>query len=466
MKNKVIILFLLLCLLPSIALAGTAYYVDCSSSSNGNGTFENPLNDIRSVNNFKFSTGDDVYFKVNTTCDIDSNDNYLKIDWNGSNNDWVIIGAYYGNGKFGLNGNDRPIFDGDFTYPSTDYTGIIDKQNGSITNGYVRIQDIKIKESRWHGIIFQRVNHFAVSNCYTSQTRARGIIAARSSYGEITDNIIERASYNNYPGAGVVITAMDTAGQADNILVARNTMFHCFEGFGLYKKPRYVTLEDNVIYDNRRNGIYLDAAKYCVVRHNLVYFSRDTGNWEGPSPGIWIQNESERGYCHTGNHEIYGNLVAYATNGIQISCQQSNCGQTGLKIYNNTIVDSERYNFKFYGVDENWSNNFIKNNISWTISGGKHADNYSPIGVVWDTNNFDDPVSGNASRNALIHDPELNKTSGWRTIEPGTARKEWFISNNSTNIMYSTGALTGYVGQQSAVASGEPPSPSKLRIVE
>ena len=81
MKAIKLTITLLLCLLPSLVLAGTAHYVNCSAGANGNGSYTSPWNNISSVNNHSFSTGDDVYFKVNTTC-IPSE--RLEIDWDGS----------------------------------------------------------------------------------------------------------------------------------------------------------------------------------------------------------------------------------------------------------------------------------------------------------------------------------------------------------------------------------------------
>lgn len=102
MKAIKLTITLLLYLLPSLAFAGTAHYVDCSAGTNGNGSYASLQNNIYSVNSHSFSTGEDLYFKVNTTCTPSVK---FMIDWNGSSGDQVIIGAYYGNGQFGLNGN-------------------------------------------------------------------------------------------------------------------------------------------------------------------------------------------------------------------------------------------------------------------------------------------------------------------------------------------------------------------------
>ncbi|MFE9602874.1 right-handed parallel beta-helix repeat-containing protein [Streptomyces hokutonensis] len=48
--------------------AGTSYYVDCSASSNGNGTSASPWNSVTAVNSTTFAAGDSVLFKAGTTC--------------------------------------------------------------------------------------------------------------------------------------------------------------------------------------------------------------------------------------------------------------------------------------------------------------------------------------------------------------------------------------------------------------
>ena len=79
-----------------MALAGTAHYVDCNAGKNGNGSYASPWNNITSVNSHGFSTGDDVYFKVNTTCTLNADSDRMQVDWSGTSKDRVIIGCYDG----------------------------------------------------------------------------------------------------------------------------------------------------------------------------------------------------------------------------------------------------------------------------------------------------------------------------------------------------------------------------------
>ena len=112
----------------------------------------------------------------------------------------------------------------------------------------------------------------------------------------------------------------------------------------------------------------------------------------------------------------------------------ANCYQNDNLIYNNTIVDSTEYNIRIYDKGKGgWSGNEIKNNISLTLTAGSnHVSGANTAGVTWSNNLFDENPGGNAATNAVIGDPKLLKTSGWRSIPPGTAiGKEWSIQPGS-----------------------------------
>jgi hypothetical protein len=180
-------------------------------------------------------------------------------------------------------------------------------------------------------------------------------------------------------------------------------------------------------------------------------------------------------YCHSGEHKIYGNLIAGVSRAVQIGSANKSCGQKNIEIYNNTVVDPESYGIKLYDPNSNWSGNQFKKNIVWLPSSGSaYSSHNSPTGFNFDSNNFygKGSPSGNLANGAIVENPDLSKTSGWRNIEPGAAKLEWFLPENSLVIQNSIGALsslTGTSGQQYFVAnddSPKPPPPSKLKIVE
>ena len=445
MKTIKFFLTLSIFLLPSLAFAGTAYYVDCSAGNNGNGSYANPWNNILSVNSKSFNKGDDVYFKVNTTCTLTSDSDRLQVDWGGTSADRAIIGAYYGDGKFGLNGNSRPIIDGNSDgnevnggeYPGS-YQGVIEVYSES--TDYITIQDLKIQYSGGLGIEVNFADNINVDNCYVYRTTQDGIIYGGGAgggvqVGVISNNVVENVGYPDYSGTGasITLTGANTEGYTEEITITGNTVLASKqEGIGLYKAITDSIVEYNTVYDIRTAHIYIDAGKRNIIRYNLVYKSTSYP-FSSTTYGISINNETLRRYCWSGDNEVYGNLVAGHRIGINLGCEITSCTDVGVpyakcpgdfsdynchsgtKIYNNTLVDN-LYNFRNWNPSSDDSIE-IKNNISWTITGGTaHAHNYSPAGVTWSHNLFDDSVTGKAATNAVIGDPALKKSSGWRSL--------------------------------------------------
>ena len=392
---------------------------------------------ISRVNDHSFDTGDDVYFKCGETW---SGTN-LSIDWNGSGNDRTIIGAYYNNGgipAYGVSGS-RPIIDGsNWTFPSSE-KGLIDCTNN--TGGFITIKDLYVKHSKYYGIIIKNCGiKNLVENCYVYRSKMHGIILGRVNNSTVTRCTVEESSYLTKPMGGIVVSAYGIEGRADNNTISYNTVFHAYEGInGASRKARWSIVEYNVVYDCRSFHIYVDASKFAIVRYNLSYSSSDTSSWNGPSYGIVVDNENARGYCYTGGNEIYGNLVAFNRYGISLLNEyqrktNSNCTQDDNIVYNNTIIDSAGYNIRVWDAGKNnWSGNEIKNNISLTVTAGSfHVYGSNSTGVTWSNNLFDENPGGNAATNAVIGDPKLLKTSGWRSIPPGTATgTEWSIQAGS-----------------------------------
>lgn len=442
-----VLLFAVLTLFSSLAFAGTAFYVDCSAGSDGNGSYASPWNNIASVNNHSFNTGDDVYFKVNTTCTPDAE---FIIDWDGTEGDRVIIGAYYGNGQFGLNGNSRPIIDGQHTVPAGPYGALI-RASATELSGYMTVQDLHLHKSNTAAIVMKYVDNIIVDNCYTYQSVQQGIIFVRVDTGTISNNVVEEASYAAAPlkstgkGAAIALTSMDIEGATTNVVVSGNKVFHGHEAIGLYKMVTNCTVEHNHVYDNDSYQIYIDAGYNNTIRYNFVYGSVDWADWGyGPyaAPAAIVVNcEQQRvnqypdRYPYGGSNKIYGNLIAFTNDGIVLYDQAEGFAHTNEKIYNNTIVDC-RWSIRI-GDNSGWSGNEIKNNISWTITKGDswHLGGESgKSGITWSHNNFDDPVSANAANNAKIYDPQLTKISGWRFIQPGSAKGSyWSLQEGSQN---------------------------------
>lgn len=291
MKKFIFILTTILILLYSQIWAGVAHYADLGDAGSTNaGTFAEPFNTIALINAHAFAEGDDLYFAADMDETVDT---YLDIDWDGTSGDRIIIGAYYGDGLFGLNGNARPILNGNQTIPAiTGWDGLIDKQDGT---GYVTVQDIRIDYSGYYGMIFKNQTNINVDNCYVYRARKAGIMYMSVDTGTIEDNTVEEASYLQSPVAGIVMSGGNYAGNTTDILCRKNKVFHCYEGIGLYKSagPDNI-VEYNTVYDNRSYQIYVTTgASNNIVRYNLVYQSTDAvALWGGRDSGIVLNCEA------------------------------------------------------------------------------------------------------------------------------------------------------------------------------
>ena len=457
------ILILLILMFPALGLAGTGvHYADCSLSTGDNdgSSPANAFQSIATINSHSFATGEDLYFKVGTTCDASST--RFNVDWAGSSGNQAIIGAYYGENQFGLNGNTRPIIDGNELNP-TNQSGLIRVywSTGSGTPGYVTIKDLHVLDSgtragESYGIEFQRqwespgygTDYNTVENCKITNSAGQGIIIARGSYNTIENNIIIGAcDYGvKTSGASIEITAMGVQGLGDYNVVRGNITSEGYEGIGVYKGCRYTTIEKNSVRDFKSYHIYQGNSELSTIRYNLVYGSSSKPENERLIV-VNCEGHIEGQIKVTGSAEIYNNLVAGSSVGITLTSNcvdmgpwdppQADVLQSNNKVYNNIVVDcTDNYHFKNTGTG-----NLIKNNISWLLTGGgSHIqnDNCSPTGVTWDNNLFSgDPYTagtGDCETNAVKDEgsyaaPGLSKTSGWRSLTAGA------VTGNEFNFM-------------------------------
>jgi len=446
------------------------YYVNCEDSGSTNvGTYNNPFNSMSTINGYSFSTGDDLYFKVNTTCTLASASDRLQVDWGGTSGNRAIIGCYDGNGDFDcgtvelVDGN-RPIIDGNGAYPNVNY-GIVDVQDVSID--YITIQDLKLQNTggtgKGAGVYVAFADNVNTDNCWIYRTRSCIAYAANWGVNDGVDTGIisnNMCAYQGYPeysgvGAAIEITASARYGVTTNITVTGNHIHNgIYEGIGFYKGVTNCVAEYNIVRDMRSFHLYFGQAKNCTFRYNLVYESSDqaSGSFTELEFALASDIESFQDYTYNGDNEIYGNLVAGMSIGVSMGCQiATKCTGVGTpytqctgnnraachgntKIYNNTFVDN-LHTFRFWGSDDAGDSMEIKNNISYTITGGAvHSDDYSPDGVTWSHNLFDDSVGGNAATNAIIGDPDLSKTSGWRSLSPGLDGTEFDLEETSDAI--------------------------------
>ena len=442
MKNHIYSFVLTFLLIPALSFAGTAYYVDPNALGGGNGSYKEPWNSIAQVNNHKFSTGDDLYFRAGTTLNMTA---ILKINWHGSENDRVIIGAYYGNGLLGLGKEARPILKGnnnpDTPVPPGDYDAIINHMGP----GYVTIQNLHIKESYSKGIQLGRgAGNYSqfniIKNCRVEYTGRQGITMPRTRDGLIEDNFVSDTSLRKicvgsgnclYAGAGIELSGMNNENFSLRNTIRGNTLTRTRETIGVYKGARYTTIENNTIYDVGQVGIYIANSRDGVIRNNLIYQPEITSFGRlARRPCIWIDNEHNPPSIIkvTGGYKIYNNYLAGGSSGIWLNNLGKDFGyyQSNNIIYGNRIVDCNE-NFRFHHTNEGWEGNEVYNNYSFVFSDeALHSNNFSPPGVNWKGNFFNTEVSGNAAQNVRINEISLKRETGWRSLKPRDLTRSWF----------------------------------------
>lgn len=423
MKKLILTLSLLLLASRAWGAAG-AHYCDCTvnSGTGGAGTFADPFESINDANDGPaggWENGDDLYFKTGERCE---DTEYLSITWNGTSDDGIVIGAYEAENDFVMEGGETlPILDGNGNYPSTDWRGLIT----GLERSYVTVQDIEVRESKYGGIRFAGSggsDNIIVQRCVATDIYRHGIEFGRVNTGLIQYNTVSLTNQTS-SGASIEITGGGSLGASNNVLVKKNKVFHSYnEGIGFYKGAQNCTAEYNVVYECKKYHMYIANAKDCTFRFNLVY---EDLSWDGTRDYLMaVDAESAFPNCPwvTG-HKVHGNILIGGSKGISLGAQL--IGVTNdAEVYNNTLVDNDQnFNFGTAG-GKDVSDAIIKNNLSYTTAecGGScvHSNNYSPTGVDWSHNFFDDGVSGNAATNEVTGNPNLaGGTTGYRSLTGG-----------------------------------------------
>jgi parallel beta-helix repeat protein len=410
------------------------------------------------------STGDDVYFQVNTETEFDA---VLAVNWGGSESDRVVIGAYYGDRQFGLNGNDRPIIDGNWTVPSKgSYSGMI---RISTTTGYVTVENLDIRKSGGSGVAVApysaaTIPYVIVRDCFTSQTWRAGVLLNRASYSLVEDNTIYWPSYGHQPpttttnGAGIEIISGDDAVYEEYTqfnTVRGNTVSYGVEGIGVYKRARHTTIENNTIFDCWTYHLYVARSRDGELRDNVIYDTASKRGSASSGKGIVFGQEVVsastgvvKAYAPVNNWLVYNNYIAGMHIGYSLEVDLYNpfgpVPLTNLRFYNNILVDN-MYGYSTTHNNESWVGNTMNSNYFYNYSyndGMRHIrPGYeSSLGVSWEGNYYtcggctaqESLVSGNAATNAKYNQATLIKTTGWRDLEPGEVDESFFISVGET----------------------------------
>jgi hypothetical protein len=386
----------------------------------------------------------------------------LKVDWSGTNSDRVIIGCYKGDGDFSCgslpyNDSNRAVIDGNNnSYPET-HQGLVDIHDQS----FITVKDLKLQyagqaKASTRAISAVDSDNIDIENCYIYRCRT-AICYMRVDTGTVTQNYCGEIGYPDWEGTGAAVefTAANVLGSTTNITVSHNIVVNSkHEGIGFYKGVTESVMEYNVVRDVRSALFYIASSPNNTMRYNLAYESSDRINssFDEDRLGFVLDIEAwrDRYAFSVENTKIYGNFAAGMKAGISIGCSEKFDGDQydtkcadGTLIFNNTLVDNKE-NIKIWNSASDVSI-AIKNNISLTtVAGTNHVSPVSPAGVTFSHNLFDEKVSGNAATNQIVGDPQLNKTSGWRNLEPDSLSGEEFLPKSIIFDQNKGTAISGY----------------------
>lgn len=381
--KKILIIFIALLLLPSVAMARTIF-ADNSIGDCTNGTYS-PLN--RDCNG---GHGDSSYNSWDT---IQESLNNLAVS--GGDTLYVRSGTYRGSGAFYVPIADLTVLNADntswtyiFGYP-TDNKPVLDCNNskqkaiysgdtaGGGTNDravdYVHIKHLEVKDCTDEAIDFF-VSNWDGNNCDNGQ-------CIGSHHITIED---VKTHGNRYSGIRIYGGHENVGGESHDILITKSEIYNnstsaqhgvkletgAGPGVTNHSHIYDTVLSYNKVYNNTgsgNNGGGLKSSNGCyniTFAYNFVY-----GNG---GPGIWLDG--------TWNSEIYGNVLYGngTTSGNRHEIAIGTSTSTGNVVYNNTINHS--YNSACSGGEPcsgiyvGVVDTVVKNNIMYLSSSANYND--------------------------------------------------------------------------------------------
>jgi len=344
------------------------------------------------INALDSSDTANLYFDRGDTWTVSTGQNIVfTVD----NTDPIVNIDAYGAG-------DRPIFDGGISdFAAVDESG---------TNGYYfyrmvflfernncSMKNIEIKRIYGPGIRLgsssntnNKADYFTLSDCYIHDIGYSGITVGThtgASNCTVVNNTIHTAMElyrtEKVPWwSGAINFYAESFYPSNDNLIRYNVVYDIY-GEGI--QGNMGTIEYNVIGDTGSYGIYpvpsLYDAEDAIVRYNFIIQSSSATykNHPGSSyQGIVYQDENSRaGDNSNATIKIYGNIIINRKAGIKLY----NGDELGeIRIFNNTIIDSESGNLVVDDVDE-FNAAYIYNNSSilYDKTSENHTVDYSGL---------------------------------------------------------------------------------------
>jgi hypothetical protein len=415
-------------LLPTFAfLFATAseaatYYVRNGGSDSADGLSHGTAwATLDKVNSFSFAAGDRVFlYEGNRWTGT------VTVDWAGTSSAPAVLGAYYLDGSTPRPGyrSTAPIIDGADRLPSSRWGALV-----TVRGARVRVENLRVMNSEGRGIQVQEVNEAEILGCSLSNIYGGGIHFLRSNGGRAENNFVTVAGIGEREGASTWGASIEIVA-SDNTVVRRNTVSEVWgEGINAHSGSEFTLIEHNKLFGVRAVGIYSDASPDTTIRRNVVVGTANSSWWRGATSvgaGIALNNEtyhypvgggSMSTSIQTKRAKVYGNLVAYTSNGIALwGNGLAETSYDGVMIYNNTFVDN---NIQVsMNAKPKPGAQFVNNILLSLSSGTRDVEGTNLNGMTARNNYF---AQGNPGGD-YVHSGNrytgltLAKMSGWRAV--------------------------------------------------
>jgi hypothetical protein len=378
----------------------TAFYLDCSATSNGSGTQASPWNAFAIANNYEFQPGNQLLLNRGTTCN-----GMLQPRGSGSSGSPIIIDAY-GTGA-------QPIING-----GMNTAGIL-----LANQQYWEINNLEIVGGNQNGVsIYANIDGVNLDHIYLRNLNVHGanwVPTTRDNSGEVyisstglhatmSDILIDGVTaHDTTASEGIAIYA---GGSAENSDLSDQDL------------GNNITVQNSIAHDVGGDGILVMTASNVLMQNNVTYHTGKCSACTGSTPGaLW------EWFCHTCTVQ-FNESYANSTWG-----QGYDGGDFDIDYYNtnNTVQynyghDTAGYCVSVFGA-ENYvdSDNIIRYNV---CSNNTQLANSPDPGEIllntWDGGSID---------GLQIY----NNTFYWNPVTPGMAiNTTWAtVTNNSPDLI-------------------------------
>ena len=398
------------------------YYVRNGGSDSADGrSHATAWASLSKVNGYAFAAGDRVLFHEGHRWA-----GTLTVDWAGTSSARAVVGAYYVSNNEPVQGyrTARPIIDGEDRLPSGRYAPLV-----AVRANRVRVENLRVVNSEGRGISVAEVSDAEIVGCAVSNTYDGGIHFLRSQGSRAEGNLVTQTDVG-FKEDGVNWNASIVIVSSTSTVVRNNTVSEVWgEGINTNSGSQYTLIENNLVFGVRAVGIYASAAPDTTIRRNLVLGTANSQWWRGSNnsvgPGIVLNNEKYH-YpvgggtmsidIQTQRAKVYGNLVAYTSQGIALWHTLAETSFDGTLIYNNTLVDNNTQ--VAMSASPKPSAKFLNNILLSLSSGTRDVEGTNLNGMAARNNYFSQGSPGGNYVHAGNRFTGLTiaKMSGWRAV--------------------------------------------------